>query len=721
MNFPGPAPTATPQTMVEYALEYAARGWPVFPCDPRTKAPLLRKDKNPITGEYLPNTGGLRKATTDPDQINSWWLKWPEAMIGVPMGTQAGVWAIDPDAPKKMDDPDGRANWAALADSNGGVPPTHSHSTPGGGFHHLFRWRQDRPITNREGALAGSGINVRGENGYIIVPPSVAANGRSYKIVDQANFFCFAEAPAWLYDLVDRAGSPLPPSSPRTISNSKTLSRGEKYSQAALFNECAAVSGARPGARNTALNKAAFNLGTLVGAQELNETEARNGLVNSALLSGLARDDGEASVLATIESGMSAGKLAPRRLPGPTKKMQWLRDCICDDNGRVIANLANAMLALRSAPELAGLLSYDEMLCIALLNRDVPRFGKRELPRPSVHSVRPVTDSDVGAIQEWMQYAGLSRLGKDTTHQAVDLAAQEHTFHPVKEYLGALRWDGRDRVSTWLSYYLGVEPTEYSKAIGRMFLVSMIARVSQPGCKADHMLVLEGPQSAYKSTACAILGGAWFSDSLPDVQSGKDVSLHLNGKWLIEISEMSAMSKAENNLLKAFITRTIERYRPSYGRKEVIQPRQCIFIGTTNKAVYLRDETGGRRFWPVKVVSIDIKALAEDRDQLFAQAVKMYQSGEAWWPDSDFERRHIAPQQEARFEEDAWEPKITKWVEGKDRTTVGDIARDALFIETSRLGTADQRRISAVMERLGWTRSRDWRGRSFVRPVQNDA
>lgn len=258
------------------------------------------------------------------------------------------------------------------------------------------------------------------------------------------------------------------------------------------------------------------------------------------------------------------GLARPRRAASAA---DWRAGWQMTDDGEPRSNLLNAMVALRHAPELSHLAAYDEMLRAAVLVAPLkpdPKFARR-----------PVTDCDVTEMQERMQQAGLVTLTKDTTHQAVDLRAQECSFHPVREWLDSLKWDGRPRLETWLLRYLGAPTADddpehaarlraYICGIGKLFLLAMVARVFQPGCKADYMLVLEGPQGALKSSACRVLAGEWFSDSMPDVHAGKDAVQHLSGKWLIEIAELSAMDKAAASELKAFITRAEERYRPSY-------------------------------------------------------------------------------------------------------------------------------------------------------------
>ena len=451
-----------------------------------------------------------------------------------------------------------------------------------------------------------------------------------------------------------------------------------------------------------------------VGAQLRREGKTFEEMVEAMLL------DPETSAW-TEEKGLADGKRELRRIWDKAGEDAWKEGWQHNDDGKPISNLANALHALRYAGELSGLFSRDAMLRADMLNGPV---------------LQPVRDTDVTFVQEALQRAGLTRLSKDTMHQAVQRRASEREFHPVRDYLSRLRWDGTKRLDKWLSYYLGAEHNAYTAGIGRLFLIAMVARVMRPGCKADYMMVLEGPQGARKSTACAILAGAWFSDSLPDLRSGgKDVAQHLNGKWLIEVAEMSALDKAEAAALKAFITRAVERYRPSFGRAEVIEPRQCVFIGTTNKAAYLRDETGGRRFWPVTVTEIDTDALAHDRDQLFAEAVAALNTGEKWWPDQAFERDHIKPEQDARYEADAWEDAIAGYLNGqikatadkeKHRVTVMQVAVHGLGFDKPKLGTAEQRRIAAAVERVGWVRGpRTTGGRWFVPlpppPLNHDA
>lgn len=397
---------------------------------------------------------------------------------------------------------------------------------------------------------------------------------------------------------------------------------------------------------------------------------------------------------------------------GGRKRKSWHDTAQRDYGGNVMSNLENALQALRH--EFDGGVAFDMLTQSPILCRPVPQVPHIGDPTP-----RPLTDTDVTGIQEFLQRRGLKRLGKDATHQAVDYIAHESEFHPVRDYLTGLKWDGIERVQSWLTDYMGAEPTPYTQAIGRMFLVSTVARIMQPGCKCDYMLILEGKQGSLKSSAVAILAGEWFSDSLPDIRT-KDAQDHVRGKWIIEVGELSALSRADCDHLKDFITRQDENFRPAYGRQQITAKRQCVFIGTTNKKAYLHDETGGRRFWPVKVGRIgrlDIEALSRDRDQLFAEAVASYNSGEQWWPDQDFEREYIKPEQDDRYEADAWEELILEYINrnSTERVKVTEIGA-ALGIQPADLGTAQQNRIRKVLDRHGWTANRNKHERWYEPP-----
>jgi putative DNA primase/helicase len=323
MNMDARLRTKNPQsTMLEAALAYARVGWPVFPCNPAVgpscKQPLVGRDGD-AEGNPIPNTGGLYKATTDEGQIRLWWTRWPNALIGVRTGAASGMFAIDPDAPKRPGNVDGRDAWNNLATQHS-LPPTRTHVTPSGGLHVLFRWRPDCPVSNTAAGLP-AGIDVRGEGGYIVAPPSRLNDGRSY--ASASDTLDVAEAPEWLYDLLLKPAD----ESERNPKNADPGRRPggwdqshQRYAAAALERECASVAKARPGSRNNALNTAAFNLGTLVGADGLDRTVAEQRLLEAAGACGLLREDGRLAVAATIGSGLDAGLRSPRQLPPPSQR-----------------------------------------------------------------------------------------------------------------------------------------------------------------------------------------------------------------------------------------------------------------------------------------------------------------------------------------------------------------------------------------------------------------
>jgi predicted P-loop ATPase len=218
--------------------------------------------------------------------------------------------------------------------------------------------------------------------------------------------------------------------------------------------------------------------------------------------------------------------------------------------------------------------------------------------------------------------------------RAVQTAAKYNTFHPVRDYFASLAWDGKARLDTWLQTYFHVNDSKYSRAVGSCWMISAVARIYQPGCKADCMLVLEGDQGIYKSTALRHLAikDEWFADRISSLGS-KDAQIEMSGVLLIEIAEMDALRKAASGTAKCFLDKRHDRYLPPYGKHTIMLPRQVVFAGSINPPAggYLKDPTGARRYWPVTCHGmIDIDSLLRDRDQLWAEAVHQYNAKVSW-------------------------------------------------------------------------------------------
>jgi predicted P-loop ATPase len=375
---------------------------------------------------------------------------------------------------------------------------------------------------------------------------------------------------------------------------------------------------------------------------------------------------------------------------------RWIAELTLNSQGVPLGNLRNVLHTLRHAVEWLAVLAYDEFAARVVTQKPLPR-GDR--------AVEKWTDDHDTRACEWMQERGLpANVG--VVGRAIQTVARENPVHRVRNYLHALNWDGKPRLDTWLTRYLGVEDSPYVRAVGDRFLISAVARVEQPGCKADQVLILEGPQGILKSSALQALANPWFSDRISNVSS-KDAAMEVAGRWLIEMSELDALTKASNSAIKSFVSRRSDRFRPPYGKHVVDQPRQCVFAGTINPLEgYLNDPTGARRFWPVVCGDIDLETLVRDRDQLWAEALARFQDGMPWWLDTPELEALAKSEQEARFEVDTWAEKVVRWLGDRTDVGVGEVLTGALGVAREGWSQTAQNRIAKILVNNGFERYR---------------
>jgi predicted P-loop ATPase len=300
--------------------------------------------------------------------------------------------------------------------------------------------------------------------------------------------------------------------------------------------------------------------------------------------------------------------------------------------------------------------------------------------------------------------------GIENVQQAAERACETTRIDPVNDYLDACSWDGQLRLDTWLVTYLGAEDTPLNRSIGCKVLIAAVRRVRKPGCKFDHVLVLEGPQGSGKSSALRTMAGEENFSDQPllhlDTRAQQEAAA---GVWIYELSELAGLKRTDIETLKSFLSRTTDNARPAYGRFRTDQPRRCIFIGTTNDREYLRDSTGNRRFWPVRSGKIDLAALRRDRDQLWAEAAAADARGEALViPEQLYSA--AAEQQDERLIKDPWEDLLAHVkgdiidVDGgkEERISSTHLLTNHLNFAKDKVSDAVTKRLANVMPRLGW-------------------
>ncbi len=363
--------------------------------------------------------------------------------------------------------------------------------------------------------------------------------------------------------------------------------------------------------------------------------------------------------------------------------------------GKPLPTLKNLTLILSEDPRWVGRLRLNVFT-------DLPELDEKLL-----------TDEAETGIALWFAAHYGFEPGEKKLHKAAVFAASLSHHHPVREYLNGLTWDGTKRLGGWLHRYVGTPETRLRREVGARWLISCVARVMQPGCKVDTTLILVGAQGKKKSSAFAALAGAWFCDSPLDFRS-KDAMASLQGVWIYELGELDSLQQRESSTVKAFLSRREDRFRPAFGRNIVERLRETVFVGTTNESEFLADQTGSRRFWPVPVGVIDLAALTADRDQLWAEAVVAYRSGERWWLEGTAEVE-LEDSSEPYRQVDAWEEVIAGWIVSRTAGwSISELLDACLALPRDRQTTAVTRRVAAILSRMGCVkaRSRAW-GRTW--------
>lgn len=659
------------------ALIYAQTfGWRVFPLHHNDDAGMCSCGNAECggPGKHPRTPRGCLDASADPKRVREWWTRWPEANVGVATGQGLVVIDIDP----RSGGDDGLVD---LRRTLGEIPHTVECLTGGGGRHLYLR--VDADVRNSASVLA-PGVDVRGEGGYVVAPPSSHESGGVYawELSSRPDENDVAQAPpAWLAALTTRPKL-------RALPGGKGEPFPEGARNASLFKRAASMRAA--GFDYDAILAAIMAENDTRCVPPLDPAEVKAIAASAAKYPEGLSDEVRTRLPRTARSAALDDGLSPAQPPNETG--DWQEDLFRTPKGAIRNTFANVCAILRHAENYAEHLRYNEMRISPTID------GK------------PIDDADAGAIRESIERTYGFSPGADALGQALVTVSSERKYHPVREYLNALSWGGAPRIERVCAEILNADPSAINQTVLRAWFVSAVARAMEPGCKVDTALVLVGPQGARKSSFYRELAGEWFSDTAVDIEN-KDAMMQINGAWIYELGEIEHVTgRAHAGRIKAFMSSQCDTFRAPFMRTVAAYPRHCIVVGSTNEDQFLTDPTGSRRFWCVSVGGrIDIATLREWRGQLWAEAVALYRANEAWWlsPEAEGALRESAE----RFRvSDPWETAIARWLDEQDALpasqqtpiTSARILGSVLGMVVEKHDQRASNRVAAIMSQLGW-------------------
>lgn len=329
---------------------------------------------------------------------------------------------------------------------------------------------------------------------------------------------------------------------------------------------------------------------------------------------------------------------------------EWKAELEYTKSGKLLCNIANIILILENDPALAGHIVHD-----LFTGMDSAKDGL-----PWNKNANQWTDTDDANLRVWLEKR-YDITGKEKIADALTAVLTRHSYHPIRDYLSGLTWDGVPRLDRIIIDYMGAEDSELNRAMSRKHFVAAVARVFNPGCKYDYCLIMSGAEGIGKSTLLRVMGGRWFNDSITTLE-GKEGMEQLRRAWVVELGELSSIKRSDVEQVKAHLSKQVDIYRAAYARRVLEHPRQCVFCGTTNEALFLKGDTGNRRFWVIPVVAELRKyrdwseAIRRDRDQLWAEAVHYYKQGEPLYLSEELEAQ--AKQRQQDFNDDNDDPIV---------------------------------------------------------------